>query len=213
MELIELNAKTRETTGKGAARELRRNNAFPAIVYKAKTKPVMLSLDTIGFAKIIRDHGSTGLFFNLKVDGGGEEKIVMLKALQMDVFGSEFLHVDLHEIDMNTKVTVSVPVETIGDCAGVKEGGLLQVIRRELDLVCKPIDTPDSVKIDITNLAVGDSVHVADIDLGEAIEIPHEVNFTVITIGAPTVEEKDVEDDDDLLEDGTAAPAAETSEE
>ncbi|MFH2057289.1 MAG: 50S ribosomal protein L25 [Pseudomonadota bacterium] len=208
MELLELNAKTRETTGKGPARQLRKNNAFPAIVYGAKTDSAMLSLDTAIFNKIIRDHGTTGLFFNLKVDGGsGIDRIVMLKDLQMDTFGLNYLHADFQEIDMETMVTVTVPVEAIGVSKGVKEGGLLQLIRRELDVLCKPGDTPDSIQIDITDLDIGDAVHVEDIDLGEAVKIPHEVNFTVITIVAPSVD-KSIEDEDEELEEVGAAAAA-----
>lgn len=209
MELIDLNAKLREKTGKGAARQLRSNNAIPAIVYGAKTDAAKLSIDTAEFVKIIRLNGSTGLFFNLKVDGdSGARRIAMLKDVQMDTFSLNYLHVDLQEIDMDTMVTVSVPVETIGESNGVKEGGLLQIIRRELDVICKPADTPDSVQIDITALEIGDAVHVEDIDLGEDIEIPHEVNFTVITIGAPSVEEEEeIEEDDELLE-GEEAEAA-----
>ncbi len=213
MELIELNATLRETTGKGAARELRRNDSFPAVIYGAKTDSAKLSIKTSEFAKIIRLNGSTGLFFSLKVDGGsGKERIAMLKDLQMDTFGLDYLHLDLQEIDMDTKVHVNVPVETVGESAGVKEGGLLQIIRRELEVICKPADTPESVQIDITELAVGDAVHVEDIDLGENIEIPHDVNFTVITIGAPTVEEEEVEEEDELLEEGEVADAPDAEE-
>ncbi len=210
MELIELNAKARETKGKGAARKLRAINAIPAIVYGAKKDPMMLSLDTVEFVKIIRENGSTGLFFNLKIEGG-IEKAVMLKDVQMDAFGLEYLHIDLHEVDMDHSVTVTVPVETSGDCAGVKEGGMLQLIRRELDVVCKPTDMPESVVIDVTELNIGDSVHVEDINLGDAVEIPHDVNFTVITIVPPTADSSDEvsEEDEDLLEEETAAPVEE----
>ncbi|MFH2091992.1 MAG: 50S ribosomal protein L25 [Pseudomonadota bacterium] len=209
MELLELEAKTREKSGKGAARELRRNKAFPAIVYGAKTEPSMLSLDTATFDKIIRDHGTSGLFFNLKVDGGsGSDRIVLLKDLQMDTFGLNYFHADLQEVDMDKKVSVTVPVEAIGVCRGVKEGGLLQIIRRELELLCKPADTPDSVKIDITDLDVGDAIHVADIDPGDGIEIPHEVNFTVITIVAPSTGDKEVGDDEEESVEAVAAPKA-----
>lgn len=213
MELIGLNAKTRETSGKGAARQLRKNNAIPAIVYGPKKDPVMLSIETAEFIKIIRDNGTTGLFFNLKIDGDSKkDKIAMLKDVQMDTFSLNYQHIDLHEIDMDTMVTVSVPVEATGDSVGVKEGGLLQIIRRELDVICKPANTPDSVQIDISSLDVGDSVHVEDIDLGEDIEIPHDVNFTVITIGAPSVEEEEVEEEDELMEEGDAEAAPEDEE-
>ena len=217
MELIELSAKTRETSGKGAARKLRQKNEIPAIVYGAKKDPVMLSIDNVEFVKIIRKHGTMGLFFNLNIDGdSGKKKSVMLKDMQMDTFSLNYLHLDLHEIDMDETVTISVSVETIGESIGVKEGGLLQIIRRELDVVCKPIDAPETIQIDITNLDVGDAVHVEDIDMGENIEIPHEVNFTIITIVAPSVEEVEIEEEDDIPEEGEAAAdsaAEETTEE
>jgi len=212
LELIELNAKLREDSGKGAARRLRMNNAIPAIVYGAKTDSVMLSLETAEFVRIIRENGSTGLFFDLKIEGNsGKDKIVMLKDMQMDTFGLYYLHIDLHEIDMDTKVTVSIPVEAIGESEGVKEGGVLQIIRRELDVVCKPADTPASIEIDISGLEIGDSIHVEEIDLDENVEIPHEVDFTVITIGAPVIEEEEVEEEDELLEEGEGE-GEETSE-
>ncbi|MBU0462462.1 MAG: 50S ribosomal protein L25 [Proteobacteria bacterium] len=211
MELIELSATTRKTSGKGAARKLRSNNEIPAIVYGAKTDPEMLSINTIDFIKIIRKHGSMGLFFNLNIDGdSGKKKSVMLKDMQMDTFSLNYLHVDLHEIDMDVKATISVSVETVGESKGVKEGGLLQIIRREVDVLCKPADAPETIQIDITDLDVGDAVHVEDIDLGENIEIPHEVNFTIITIIAPTVDDT-VEEDEELIGEvvAEAAPSAE----
>ncbi len=209
MELIELNAKARETKGKGAARKLRASKAIPAIVYGAKKDPMMLSLGTVEFVKIIRDYGNTGLFFNLKIEGG-IEKAVMLKAMQMDAFSLNYLHVDLHEVDMDHTVSVTVPVETTGECPGVKTGGgMIQIIRRDLDVICKPADMPESIVLDISGLEIGDSIHVEDIDLGDAVEIPHEVNFTMITIVPPTADTDEVsEEDEDLLEE-EAAPAAE----
>jgi len=204
LDLIKLKAKQRETSGKGAARRLRQNKAIPGIVYGPKSEPVMLSLDAIEFDKIIRENGSTGLFFNLEIEGDkGKSKTVMLKQMQMDTFSLNYLHIDLHEIDMDTKVTISIPVEIVGKSKGVEEGGVVQIIRRELDVVCKPVDTPESIQIDISELGIGDSVHIEEIDLGENVEIPFDVDFTVITIGAPTEEEEEeIEEDEDLLEEG-----------
>ncbi|HCY88234.1 MAG TPA: 50S ribosomal protein L25 [Desulfobacteraceae bacterium] len=212
MELIELNVKKRETQGKGAARKIRAANAIPAIVYGAKNEPVMLTVDTPDFDKIIRENGTSGLFFDLKIDDG-EARSVMLKDIQMDTWGLNYVHIDFHEIDMDTKVSVTVPVETEGVSAGSKEGGMLQIIRRELDILCKPKHTPESIVLDISGLNIGDAIHVEDIDLGDDIEIPHEVNFTVITIVPPASDsEEDVEDDDDDDEEEVieeAAPEAE----
>ncbi len=195
MELIELNAAKREGTGKGAARKLRAKNAIPGIVYGAKSEPVKVSVDVHTFDKVIRENGTTGLFFDLKVEGDAG-KMVMLKEIQMDPFGLRYQHIDFHQIDMDALVSVVVPVETEGVCVGVKDGGMLQIIRRELEVVCKPKDTPESVKLDISALEIGDSIHVADIDLGAEIEIPFDSNFTVVTIVPPESGSGDDEGED-----------------
>ena len=201
MELIDLKAELRQETGKGVARALRRNEKVPAIVYGSKVDPVMLSIGTAEFDKIVRDNGVQGVFLNLAVDGESKKsRTVMLKEVQMDVFQKEYLHIDFHEIDMDTKVTVSVPVRVVGSAKGVIEGGgVLQIIRRELDVFCKPVDVPDDITIDVTEMEIGDAVHVEEIIVDDKIEIPHEVDFTVITLVPPTAEEE-VEEDEDLLD-------------
>ena len=203
MELIELSVAKRESTGKGAARKLRAGNAIPGIVYGAKTEPVKVSIDVSTFDKVIRENGTTGLFFDLKVEGEAG-RMVMLKEIQMDPFGLRYQHIDFHEIDMDATVSVVVPVEVEGISAGVKEGGMLQIIRRDLEVVCKPKDTPESIKLDISELEIGDSIHVADIDLGAEIEIPFDTNFTVVTIVPP----ESGSDDEEGEEDSEVAAAA-----
>jgi large subunit ribosomal protein L25 len=184
MELIELSVAKRESTGKGAARKLRADNVIPGIIYGAKIEPVKVSIDVNTFDKVIREHGTTGLFFDLKVEGE-TGRMVMLKEIQMDPFGLRYLHIDFHEIDMDATVSIVVPVEVEGISAGVKEGGMVQIIRRDIEVICKPKDTPESIKLDISELEIGDSIHVADIDLGAEIEIPFDTNFTVVTIVPP----------------------------
>lgn len=212
MDLIKLNATQRTIRGKGAARKIRREKMIPAVVYGPKMTPLSVSLDTSEFDKIIRDQGTSGLFLNLKIQGDDPQtKVVMLKELQMDPFGIEYLHADFQQIDMDTQVTVSVPVEIVGTSIGVKDGGgMLQIIRRELEVICKPADTPDKIEIDVTALDIGDAVHVEDIDLGEAVQIPHEVNFTMLTVVPPDMgEEEEVAEEDELLDEEEMAETAE----
>lgn len=203
MELIKLNATQRKTRGKGAARKMRLEKTVPGVIYGPKMDPIMLCLDTGELDKIIRDRGTSGVFINLKIQGDDiKSKVVMLKELQMDPFGLEYLHVDFQHIDMDTQVTVSVAVEATGVSKGVKEGGgMLQIIRRELEVVCKPADTPERIEIDVTHLDIGDAVHVEEIDLGDSVQIPHEVNFTVITIVPPDAGEEEEETEEDELMD------------
>lgn len=196
MELIELSVAKREGTGKGPSRRLRASKLIPGIVYGAKKEPVMVAIDVTAFDKVIRENGTSGLFFDLKIEGVGS-KSVMLKEIQMDPFGLHYQHIDFYEIDMDETVSVIVPVETEGVSAGVKEGGMLQIIRRELEVICKPRHTPESVKLDISALEIGEAIHVEDIDLGSDIEIPFETNFTVVTIVPPETDSDEAEGEED----------------
>ena len=215
MELIELNVEARQNKGKGAARSLRRDNTIPAIIYGPKTDPLMISVKKPGFERIIREYGSSGLFLKLAVDGDSKSpRTVVLKEMQMDPFKLKYLHLDFHEIDMDSEVNVMVPVVTTGKSKGEEAGGLVQVIRRELEVLCKPADVPDEIIIDITDLEVGDVVHVEDIDAGENVTIPHDVNFTVMLIAAPTKSTDEEEgEEDELLEDGEAYAEADAETE
>jgi len=197
LELVELNATVREKTGKCAARQLRLTKAIPAIVYGRNTEPIMLTLDVVQLDKIVREQGVSGVFLNLKVADADVEKPVMLKEMQMDVFGKHYLHVDLQEIDMDKAITVSIPVKAAGTSKGVREGGLLQIIRRELNVICKPTDLPSAITIDVSNMEIGDSIHIEDINPGDNIKIPHETNFTVLTVILPKADVKTEEEDEE----------------
>lgn len=202
MELIDLKAELREGRGKSAARHLRKNDAVPGVLYGHKMDSMPVSVSTLDLSTMVRINGSSGLFINLAINGDTvPSRTVMLKEVQMDTFDLKYLHVDFQAINVSEKITISVPVEAVGESVGVKAGGMIQLIRRELDIICKPGDMPETIQIDTTNLDVGDSVHVEEIDLGADIEIPHEVNFTVLTIVPPTSDAGEEEGDEDLEED------------
>lgn len=204
LDLIDLKAKARKEKGKSAVRSLRKQKNVPGIVYGPKMDPLMLSVDMFDLDKVVRENGYSGVFLKLAVDGDSKRaRTVMLREVQMDTFALNYFHVDFQEIDMDTELTVTVPVEAVGECKAVKdEGAFLQLIRRELDVICKPSDTPEVIEIDISGLELGDSVHVEELDLGENIQIPFETNFTVLTVVPPDTEEEEEEEE---LEEGEAA--------
>lgn len=210
MELIDLTGSIRSGRGKSAARALRKSELLPAVIYGPEMEPVPVSVPTYAFSEIIRKNGTTGIFIKLVVEGDDKaSRTVMLKDLQMDTFRLNYLHADFQEISLDNTVTVSIPVETTGESKGEQEGGMVQVIRRELDVICRPADAPDSIVIDITDLDIGDSVHVESIDLGADVEIPHEVNFTVLTVVPPTASEQEATEDDEDLDIDVDADAEE----
>lgn len=213
MNNIELKAETRTTTGNSPARALRRAGRIPAILYGPDSETVMISVDTVTMENVIKDGNVGRSIFDLAVDGGKSTRSAMIKELQTDPVSRDILHIDFLEVKMDRKVKVMVPVVATGKSVGVEMGGMLQIIRRELEVLCLPNAIPREITIDITDLDIGNSVHVEDISLEGDVEIPHEVDFTVLTILSPKkAEEEEVEEEEELAE-GEEAEAAEAEEE
>lgn len=189
MEIIELKANGRTAVGNGPARVLRREGKIPAILYGPNTKPILLHVGTHDLEVALKKGKIGQSLFNLTIENENSfSKTVMIRELQTQPVTRAFLHADFYEIDMDRKTTVNVPVEMVGKAIGVESGGLLQVICRELTISCLPSNIPDTIKIDVSELGIGDSIHAQDIPLGEGIEIDSDVNFTVVTVLSPKLE-------------------------
>lgn len=207
MKKIELKAKTRNTKGNSPARAIRREGRIPAILYGPATDPLMLSLDAHEFDLLIKKGNIGQTVLNLAIDDGKITNSAMVKELQTHPVSQDFLHVDLYEISMDRKIRVNVPVIVTGKSKGVELGGMLQIIRRELEVYCYPDNIPETVTIDITELDKGDSVHVEDIHLEGDVEIPHDINFTILTIVSTKAEAAEEGEEGGAVE--TEAEAAE----
>jgi large subunit ribosomal protein L25 len=184
LETIALKAETRKTKGNSPARALRRGGKVPAVLYGPKTEPAMLSLQAYDLELIMKKGGLGRTVFGLVVDEGAGSRPVMIKEMQRHPLTNAILHVDLYEVSMDRKIRVRVPVIATGKPVGVENGGVLQIIRRELEVYCLPNEIPANVTIDVTNLDIGNAVHVEDIPMPGNVEIPHETNFTVLTVSA-----------------------------
>lgn len=184
METIALKAETRKSKGNSPARALRREGKVPAILYGPKTEPSMISLNAYDLELVMKKGGLGRTVFNLVVDEGTTSRPVMIKEMQRHPLNKAVLHVDLYEVSMDRKLRVRVPVIVTGKAVGVENGGVLQIIRRELEVYCLPNEIPDNVTIDVTSLDIGNAVHVEDISMPGNVEIPHETNFTVLTVSA-----------------------------
>ncbi len=196
-ELIELKANIRTATGKGPARVLRREEKMPAILYGPDTEPMMLSVGVRDLRQAIKKNKIGQLLVTLAISddkGSASTRSAMMKELQIEPLSRNFLHVDFNEISMDRKIRVKVPVVTKGKSKGVEEGGMLQVIRREVEVLCLPGRIPEAFEIDVTDLDMGDSVHVNELPLGSDIEIPADVNFTVLTVLSPKGSKTDEEE-------------------
>lgn len=190
MELIELTATIRTTRGNGAARVLRRNAQIPAVLYGPGKDPILLSIHTKELEQVLKDIPVAQALIDLKIENDKTTpRSAMIKELQVHPLSQHYLHADFYEIDMARKIKVKIPVATRGVSAGVEMGGIVQIVRRELEVSCLPNAIPVAIELDITDLNIGDAIHVEDIALGDDIDISADVNFTVITVSSPKVEE------------------------
>ena len=209
LDFLNISANQRTTRGNGPARVLRREGQIPAILYGPDSEPTSIAVNTHELEILLKSSTSGQVFVKLNIDGVGERK-ALLKELQRHPVSGRFIHADFYEVAMDRKIRAMVPVTTRGKSAGVEMGGMLQIIRRELEVLCLPDDIPETFEIDITELDMGESVHVEDIPLEGDVEIPHEVNFTILTIlsGRKAEEEAvDEEGEEAELEEGAEAEA------
>ena len=188
MKFIDFNVDKRTQTGNSPARQLRRDGMVPAVIYGPGKTSEKLSVNGHELEMLLKKSRSVQMLLNLKVEGG-ETRPAMLKELQRNPVTHEMLHVDFYEIDPTRKIKVHVPVEPKGKAHGVEMGGMLQVIRRELEVLCLPGEIPEVIEIDVTELEIGGSIHVQDIPVDGGVEIPADVNFTVITCLGKKAEE------------------------
>ncbi len=201
MEKIELKATIRKTVGNGPARELRRQGMIPAVLYGPKSEPIMLSVVIRELEHILKSGNIGQMLLNLVIQNGKKQsKTAMIKELQTQPVSGALLHIDFYEVAMDQKIRVSIPVVTTGEAVGVDLGGVQQMVRHEVDVFCYPNNIPESIEVDITNMEIGDSLHIGDISLDEAIELADETNFTVVTVLTPKVEEEEVEEEEELEE-------------
>lgn len=215
MDLIDLKANIRTVKGNGAAKAMRREGRIPAVLYGRGTDPILLSVRTHDLEAVFKKAAGGQAILNLMIHNGETaKKTAMIKELQAHPVSRNFLHVDFYEVDMKRKIRVKVPVVPVGKSKGVEDGGTLQLVRRELEVLCLPLEIPEAFEVDITELGIGDAIHVNEIRVDENIEIPEaeEVNFTVLTVVSPKAEEEveeEVEEEAAEGEEGEEAAAAE----
>jgi large subunit ribosomal protein L25 len=180
-------AEVRDRAGKGAARESRRNGRVPAVIYGDKKEPTLISLDPKEIDRHI--HKKTFYATLLDVDVKGTKHRVLPRDVQFDPVTDRTLHVDFQRIGKDTKVHVNVPVVVRNEAAspGIKRGGVLNIVRHEIEFICSPDAIPQSIEVDLTGLEIGGSIHIHAVKLPDNATLAvRERDFTVVSIGAPT---------------------------
>ncbi|HJS10267.1 50S ribosomal protein L25/general stress protein Ctc [Sphingopyxis sp.] len=206
-----LSAEMRDRGGKGASRDLRRNGRVPAVVYGGKEEPLMIHVEE----KLLMKQLMTGHFMNsvVMIEVGGKQVRTLPKDVAFHPVKDRPIHADFLRISKDAKVTVAVPVVFANEEAspGLKRGGVLNVVRHELEIACDADKIPDEITIDVTGFDVGDSIHISNVTLPKGSESAiTDRDFTIATIVAPSAMKSS--EGDTTVDSGEAA-AAEGGEE
>ena len=210
-DMTTITASERERVGKGSARAVRRAGLVPAVIYGDKKDPLGITMEAREITKIVHQPGIFGRL--LEIDVAGTKSTVLTRDIQFHPVSDIVMHLDFLRVSQSATVDVAVPVEFINEdkCPGIKIGGVLNVVRYEVELNCPATAIPEKITIDLDGVKIGDSIHISAIPLPEGVSPTiTDRDFTVATLASPGGGVKN-EDDEDAAE-GEEADAEESGE-
>ena len=219
MKTVPLKAAQREALGKQAVKKIRHAKFIPAVVYGSGVNPTAVQVSADDFSKVIHTKLGENVIIQLTVAGSKNfEKTVVIKEIQHDPVTDRIQHVDFNAISLTEKIKVKVPLHVKGEAAGLKEGGVLDVVHHEIEIECLPTDIPERLETDISALKIGDAVHIKEIRFPQGVVAQLSEDEVVVAIHAPKAESTPSEEaptEPELVgkekkeegEEGEAAPA------
>src|SRR6266700_3130975 len=190
---VKLKAEPRATVGRSAVRKLKARGVIPAIIYGGKDKPLPLQVAGRDINAMMSHASGENILVELEIAGEKSSRTALVQEVQHSPVGGDIRHLDFHAISMDETIEAEVPLEPIGTANGVKNfGGLLEQSLRALTIECLPRDLPDRITVDISQLNIGDSIHVRDIQLPSGVTAKVPVDLTAFSVLAPVVEEEPV---------------------
>ena len=209
-EIQTITAIKRERAGKGSSRATRRDGRVPAVIYGGNQAPELISVVFNDLWLKYLKGGFMNTLFNVEIEGQNEQ--VLPRDVQLHPVTDRILHVDFFRVGANTRITIEVPVHfsNMEQSPGIKRGGVLNVVRHEIELWCPAGAIPERLDIDLAGLEIGDGVHINDVKLPEgASPVIRDRNFTIATIAAPSTGEKELPEDAEAGEEEAEAEKAE----
>ncbi|RJE83815.1 50S ribosomal protein L25/general stress protein Ctc [Paracoccus onubensis] len=208
-EIPDLVAEARAGTGKGAARQIRREGKVPGIVYGDNKDPLPVAFNFNELLTKLRAGRFLSRLWNLKVEGQ-EDVRVICRDVQKDVVKDLPIHVDFMRLRRTSKVNLFIPVEFVGhdDCPGLRKGGTIVTVRSEVELIVTAGDIPEQITVDLSGLQIGDGVHIEDVKLPAGTKPTIDRNFVIANIAAPSA----LKSSDDDESDEADAPKEEAAE-
>ncbi len=185
MKTVALSAQVREGIGKGPSRRLRSEGFVPATFYGYQAEPIVIKVDSSELIKtLVKGRGET-VFVKLGIKAGTSkkvEKLSVIKDLQIDTINRKPVHVDFYEIRMDRTLAVDVQVLFSGTPVGIEDGGELQQLKRDVKVSGLPSDLPESIEIDISHLTIGDSIKVADLVVGDGVQLLDNDDVAIVAV-------------------------------
>ena len=182
---LKLDATKRLRSGTNSVKQMRREGLVPGIIYGSKMgDPINLKVRAKTFEDIMHHSATQNLLIDLHIEeDSAPSRLALVQDVQHHPLTGKVIHIDFHAVSENEKIHASVPVELIGDCPGVKAGGLLEHMLHSIEVHCLPKDLPEGIETDVSKLEMGDAVHVSELDLPEGVEasIAGDVIVAVVT--------------------------------
>lgn len=189
MKAVSLTVFSRTQVGRSGVKKLRQAERIPAVIYGRQAPPQNLEVPLLDLKRLLHHAASENILLDLRVEGDPRpNRLALLQEIQHHPLASVVLHLDLHEVAADEKVTVSVPVETLGEAAGVKEGGVLEHVLFKLRVRALPQDLPDQLEVDVSHLNINQALHIGDITPPPNVEILGEKKLVVVAVAPPVVE-------------------------
>jgi large subunit ribosomal protein L25 len=189
---VKLSVEPRTALGRSAVRKLKATGVVPAVIYGAKDKPEALQVSRRDINAMLSHASGENILVELEMKGG-KNRLALVQEVQHSPVGGSVLHIDFHAVSMDEVIQADVPLEPTGTPNGVKNfGGLLEQNIRALAIECLPRDLPDIIRVDVSALNIGDSIHVREIQLPEGVKTRISPDLTAFSVMAPTVEEEPV---------------------
>jgi large subunit ribosomal protein L25 len=190
MKSVSLTAYPRALVKRTGTRKVRQAGRVPAVIYGRQNAPRNLEIGTKEMENLIHHAGSQNILVELSIDGADTAKhLALVQEVQQNPLTGKLLHVDLHEVIETEKVTITVPVETLGEAAGVKTGGgVLEHVLFRLKIRALPKDLPEMLEVDVSALEIGQSIHIGDIKPAPGVEILGDKKVVVLSVAAPISE-------------------------
>jgi large subunit ribosomal protein L25 len=193
---VKLKAQKRTVIGRNAIKKIKKEGLVPGVIYGSQAEPMALQVESRALTSVLAHALSEHVLVELEIVDGSQStnRLALIQEVQHHPLKRELLHVDFHAVSATEKITSEVPIEAVGDALGVRTfGGLLEYSLRTLEVECFPQDLPEIVRIDVTNLNIGEALHVRDIPLPSGVESLTDGDLTVVSVVASRVGEEVVE--------------------